>query len=176
MACTEKENYNNKEWLYKEYITKEKHIHEIANENNVSYSVIQRRLVKFDIPRRSQKDRKREKNPNWKGGISKRNGYITLLKHNHPKADRDGYVYEHIFVMEKHIGRALTSEEEIHHIDENKTNNRINNLYLCKDYGEHMQIHQSLGKIALDIYKLGEFYSIDFDHNKGQYYIKRLEY
>jgi hypothetical protein len=39
--------------------------------------------------------------------------------------------------MEKHLGRYLTKNEVVHHIDGNIKNNDINNLQLFKNHGEH---------------------------------------
>lgn len=78
-----------------------------------------------------------EKNYNWKGGKSI-DRYIRILMRDHPKADCKGYVYEHIVVMEKSLGRLLQDKECIHHLNENPKDNRIENLILCKNSSEHM--------------------------------------
>lgn len=80
--------------------------------------------------------------PRWNEGnkiIS--HGYIFVLKHNHPFADKIGYVPEHRLVMEKHLGRYLLPTERIHHINGIKTDNRFKNLKLCGNKSEHSKIH-----------------------------------
>ena len=39
-------------------------------------------------------------------------------------------VFEHRFVMEQHLGRKLTSDETVHHIDGDRGNNALSNLEL----------------------------------------------
>ena len=45
----------------------------------------------------------------------------------HINSDENGLIYEHQLMAEKKIGRPLKEEEVVHHIDENKTNNSLNN-------------------------------------------------
>ena len=84
-----------------------------------------------------------EKHFNWKGGRHVgTNGYIWRYARGHPRACTDGhYVYEHILIMEKHLGRYLEPNEEIHHINGIKTDNRLENLELHDSHKEHMQRH-----------------------------------
>ncbi len=73
----------------------------------------------------------------WKGGMKTRpDGYIRDSK-------TDKYI--HRIVMEKHLGRKLKKEEQIHHINEVKNDNRIENLLLTKN-GEHRKKYHANAK------------------------------
>lgn len=55
-------------------------------------------------------------------------------------------VLEHRYVMENYLGRPLTSNEIVHHIDENKENNSIENLKVLSP-SEHSRLHgNKIGK------------------------------
>lgn len=73
------------------------------------------------------------------------NGYRLVYDPRHPKAMRNknwqGYIYEHIKVVEKSLKRRLASTEVVHHLDENRANNKITNL-LVIDRGQHLKIHK----------------------------------
>lgn len=51
-----------------------------------------------------------------------------------------GWVRQHIYVMEKHIGRKIRPNEAVHHINFIKTDNDLNNLMLM-NHGEHTALH-----------------------------------
>lgn len=90
------------------------------------------------------KERIGESNPSWKGGkdIIQKNGYITSYCPVHPHRNYKNRMYKHRLVMEEHIGRYLSPTEIVHHINGNKTDNRIENLKLCKDHADHTINHK----------------------------------
>ena len=71
-------------------------------------------------------------------------GYGLLYLPKHPCADRAGYVLEHRVVMERHLGRHLSPDEIVHHLNGNKADNHIENLELVTR-SEHAKIHYTLG-------------------------------
>jgi len=82
-------------------------------------------------------------------GIPKKNGrtiaqgYIMILLPSHPRTKRS-YVFEHILVVEKFIGRYLHPNEVVHHIDRNKMNNNIDNLMVFQSNAEHLKFHTKM--------------------------------
>jgi hypothetical protein len=77
---------------------------------------------------------------NWKGGrVIDTNGYVQIYMPAHPNAVGN-YVPEHRLVMETHLGRVLDSSEEVHHDNEDKQDNRIENLKLLTK-SEHIRLH-----------------------------------
>lgn len=70
--------------------------------------------------------------------------------------DAGGYVLEHRLAMAKYLGRPLREDETVHHIDNNRSNNRIDNLQLrhgkhgkggalrCADCGSHNVVPEQL--------------------------------
>lgn len=83
-------------------------------------------------------------------------GYHVLIKkHNHPRADRHGNVYEHILVAEEKIKRPIHKSERIHHINCVKNDNRPENLFVCSSNVEHFLIHGSLNRCVDKLIKNG---------------------
>jgi hypothetical protein len=74
-------------------------------------------------------DWKGENNPRWKGGRHKHtSGYNILIIPSHAKARSRGRIFEHRFLYEQYHKCCLLKWAVIHHINGNKSDNRIENL------------------------------------------------
>jgi hypothetical protein len=78
-------------------------------------------------------------NPKWRGGRQvDKDGYVLILRTDHPHRSRHGYVREHRLVMEAHLGRLLEPTEIVHHKDGNRQNNALENLEVFGSNGAHL--------------------------------------
>jgi hypothetical protein len=82
-------------------------------------------------------------------GLKKRaiNGYTLIKNYNHPDRNKHNDILEHRLIMEQKIGRRLKKKEIVHHIDQNRTNNKRRNLFLCSGLSEHGTVHASFRKL-----------------------------
>ena len=82
--------------------------------------------------------------PSKYGGHTKlrKDGYVAIYIPKHPHSTNDGYVMEHILVMEESIGRYLNPDEVVHHKNHIRTDNRIENLQLMT-FKEHARFHMN---------------------------------
>ena len=114
---------------------------------------------------------------NYRGGTTTdSNGYRSVMVKSHPDGDRDGYVKEHRFVMEAHMGRYLTKDESVHHKNGIRNDNRLENLELMKrfhgagqsipdliSHAEDVLFHYAPDKLRALDKELYEFYKAYFD-------------
>jgi hypothetical protein len=63
------------------------------------------------------------------------NGYWILYR------GKDKPIKEHRYIMQEHLGRILENWEHVHHINEIKTDNRLENLQLMNPT-EHARYHR----------------------------------
>jgi hypothetical protein len=75
-------------------------------------------------------------------------GYVFVFMPKHPFAKK-GYIQQHRLIVEAKIGRYLTPEEVVHHLNEMKTDNRIENLMLFKNNREHIKFHTKLKQFGM---------------------------
>lgn len=135
-----------KNMLLYSYVFQKNSINKISRRLNVSARTIRKYLIKYDIPLRNHNDSNKasnsgKNNHKWNGGITTHpDGYTLVKNREHPHSDPRGYVYEHRLVMEEFLGRFLTSEEYVHHLNEDKTDNRIENLTILSP-AEHTKMH-----------------------------------
>lgn len=95
--------------------------------------------------------------------------HVMIKDWSHPRADRHGYVYEHLLVAENKLGRKILKGEVVHHINCIKEDNDPNNLYVCKNSKEHFMIHGSLNKCVASLIKNG---ILSFDKKNKKYVVK----
>ena len=90
--------------------------------------------------------------PSWKGGkLLDKNGYFLIHDPKHPRSKkRNSYVLEHILIMESYLGRRLKDNEIVHHKNQIKTDNRIENLQLMTD-SQHKSLH------TLEMWREGKY-------------------
>lgn len=99
-----------------------------------------------------------DKSGKWKGGVIRYGRYIYVKKSGHPRTTKEGYVSEHILVIESVLGRYLYPGEVVHHINGDTTDNRPSNLRVFSTGSDHIHHHAVLnGKTS----------------HKGVYYSKR---
>lgn len=153
----------NKDFLRKEYLEKKKSSIKIGKEINIDSKTICCYLRKFGIIRTrkeslklikrfplSEEHKKKiskkmlgKNHPSWNGGKRKtKAGYIQVYHPNHPNRINN-VVFEHRLVIEKYLGRYLTSNEVVHHINDIKNDNRLENLMLLKCKADHQILHSN---------------------------------
>ena len=72
----------------------------------------------------------------WKGGrYTTDRGYVKILCPDHPRADSGGYVFEHILIGEKALGKFLPEKAVVHHHTPEQP-------VICQNQGYHMLLHQ----------------------------------
>jgi hypothetical protein len=97
--------------------------------------------------------RRGDKHWAWKGGRYDHGGYVALYIHpDHPlfsMAHKSGRVLEHRLVLAESLGRPLERHETVHHVNGDRSDNRLENLqlrqgrhgkgacYTCRDCGSH---------------------------------------
>lgn len=76
-----------------------------------------------------------------KDGTTRKRGYVLERAPGHPTQCK-GYVPQHRLVMERAIGRLLEAEEVVHHVNEVKDDNSLENLQLISK-ADHTREHHS---------------------------------
>jgi len=132
---------------------------QIATLFEAGQTVVSRVLRKHGIKSRAGKNG--SESAAWRGGITQNaQGYIMQhVERTSPfwqMASRSGYVMQHRLVMAQSLGRPLLDSESVHHINGDRTDNRIENLQLrqgkhgtgtvmcCADCGSQRIVHREI--------------------------------
>lgn len=115
--------------------------HEIADRLGKTPKAIQKIFRRYNFPRlHNIEPPKRAERHDWKGGTKVVKGYHYHRRPDHPRASRHGgYVAVHRLVMEQQLGRYLTPQEVVDHIDGDPSNNDPSNLRLFANNAEHLR-------------------------------------
>lgn len=123
-----------KELLERLYWNEHLSIPQIGKRLGVNDRTIWMRFQSYKIPRRTPSEshilgsKRGSEHYAWKGGRCHRSGYILVLRPDHPRANRQGYILEHILIWEENHDKPLPSGWVIHHLNGIKTDNRPENL------------------------------------------------
>lgn len=87
--------------------------------------------------------------PPYKGGRTvEYNGYVWEFLPGHPLQNLWGFVPQHRLIAEEMLGRPLSSGEDVHHKDECRTNNALDNLEVMSR-AAHRSYHARKAGLAM---------------------------
>ena len=102
--------------------------------------------------------------------VNGKDGYKEIyIGKNYPYRE-GGYrsIRLHIYTMELHLCRGLEKDEVVHHIDGDKKNNDISNLFLTTT-AEHNKLHGASESLIFDLVKQG---IVIFNRTTARYEIR----
>jgi hypothetical protein len=88
-----------------------------------------------------------------RGHKGKRKYYKFVAAMGHPNSDTKGWIAEHRLVMSEHLGRPLLPNENVHHINGDRFDNRLENLELWSKSQPSGQRIEDKIKYAIELLK-----------------------
>ena len=139
---------------HKGFLTK-KHYKIIAEKNSIALLGNKNglgRVINEETRKQLSKQKVGNRNPAWRGGKSlTKKGYLFVKNLKHPYANGRGYVFEHRLVIEKILGRYLMPQEECHHINKIRIDNRVKNLMAFSNHSVHEDFENNRDVLLSDI-------------------------
>lgn len=139
------ERLHSKEWLEDQYVTQNKTAEAIAEEFGLSLPTLRTRLSMLSLRKRpgsyEKKDKTLPQGVMFKPHYKRKGGYLLQRAPDHPFCNGSGYVLQHRLICEEALGRYLTADEQCHHLNEVKSDNRIENLLVVPNFAVHRYFH-----------------------------------
>lgn len=79
--------------------------------------------------------------PNGMGNINK-GGYVDVRREGRR-------IYEHIWIAEQALGRRLPRGARVHHVNQNRSDNRPENLVICPTEAYHQLLHRRMKQLQV---------------------------
>lgn len=73
---------------------------------------------------------------------SRYDGRVKVYKPRHPMSNKEGYVYRSRLMMSNKLDRLLLDDEHVHHINEDKSDDRPENLEIFDSNSSHIKHHR----------------------------------
>lgn len=99
-------------------------------------------------------------------------GYMVKRIWDNPFFTQGEWATQHRYNMAMLLGRKLLKSEVVHHIDMNKRNNNINNLWLCNS-SQHQIAHMSFNMLCAEA--MSRPVQFKFNIETGKYYLINKE-
>lgn len=126
-------------------------IREVAKRLSVGTDTVNRWRRRYGIYLPLEEARRRCALARWAGQrkeVVVAGGYREVFSPEHPKADYQGRVPEHMVLVEGWMGRSLRADEIVHHINMDKLDNSRANLSVLHK-SDHAKIHHYYQHVGL---------------------------